>query len=174
MARRSGGCPGAGALANKGLGGMKQQNLDAAIKSVPRLTFPFEGMVTLEGLTPQQLTGLRFLASQEDKKTGEAPVWKVTVSGNVAVVTHLRRRAFYEDKQEDKRCSDLVGRLTFKHNRCTYKPETNEQRRGVLAIIREQNRLADKYSERATWEYTEHNGVFHIVRVYPKAKAEAA
>lgn len=170
MARRNE-VPGAGKSCGKGLGGMKQQNLDAAINSVPRLNFPFEGVVMLEGVTPQQLTGLRFLASQEDKKTGQAPVWKVIVSGTTAEVTHLRRRAYFEDKQEDKRCSDLVGRLTFKGDMVSYKPASDDHRRGILAIIAEQNRLAGKYPERANWIYTEHKGVFHITRQYPKAAA---
>jgi hypothetical protein len=165
------GVPGAGKSCGKGLGGMKARNLDAAINSVPRLNFPHEGMVTLEGVTPQQLTGLRWLASQADRKTEESPVWRLAVNGSTVVVTHNRYRARYCEAQDNKRCSDLVGRLSFKGNMASYKPSSDDHRKGILAIIAEQNRLAGKYPERANWVYTEHNGVFHITRVYPKAVA---
>ena len=51
--------PGAGKSAGCGLGGKRQQNFEAALASVPRLHFPHEGQVTLEDVTPQQITGLK-------------------------------------------------------------------------------------------------------------------
>ena len=167
---------GAGRQAGKGMKALAQQDADAAIKSVPKLKFDHRGECVLEGVTRQQLTGLRLLAARPDMKikaeTGnETPVWElVTEPGDSTVlIIHLRYNAGFKLIEESKRRIATVGRLNFHRGMADFMPETDEQEQGLLDLIAEQNRLAEKYG-RARWEHTKaSDGRYYIAKRQPAA-----